>query len=257
MNQKPETMNRLLRPPVGTPVGRAFFDRDPQEVAASLLGLVLCHRVHGHWLMASLVETEAYYLEDKASHASLGFTEKRRALFMPAGTIYMYYARGGDSFNISVRGAGNAVLFKAGLPLMAEHLPSRIARAGPEWNWGAKEASAMLRRMARLNRLPTGRTRPVHRLCGGQTLLCKALGLHVRTWDARPMPAAGLTLVDIGYRPARIVRTRRLGIPAHRDPHFFYRFVDLDRAQAATRSPLAQRAREGADYEWVTAPPLD
>jgi len=243
-------MNRLLRPPVGTPVGSTFFDRDPQQVAASLLGLVLCHRVRGRWLMASLVETEAYYLEDKASHASLGFTEKRRALFMPAGTIYMYYARGGDSFNVSVRGAGNAVLFKAGLPLMTDHLP-RIARAGPRWNWSAEEASAMLRVMARLNPLPSGSARPVQRLCGGQTLLCKALGLKVRTWDARPLPSAGLTLVDIGYRPARIIRTRRLGIPAHRDPHFFYRFVDLDRAQSATRLPLSRRAREGTDYEWV------
>jgi DNA-3-methyladenine glycosylase len=240
------------RPPVGTPVGRAFFDRDPQKVAAGLLGLVLCHRVRGQWLMASLVETEAYYLEDKASHASLGFTEKRRALFMPAGTIYMYFARGGDSFNVSVRGDGNAVLFKAGLPLMTEHLPPATPRAGPRRHWAPEEASAMLHRMARLNRLPSGTARPIHRLCGGQTLLCKALGLKVRTWDARPLPAPGLTLVDIGYRPVRIIRTRRLGIPPHRDPHPFYRFVDLDRAGAATRPPLAQGAREGIDYEWVT-----
>lgn len=242
------------RPPVGTPVAGAFFDRDPLDVAAALLGLVLCHRVRGRWLMASLVETEAYYLEDKASHASLGFTEKRRALFMPAGTVYMYYARGGDSFNVSVRGAGNAVLFKAGLPLLPEHLPREPEGERPRRPWSAREAAAMLDRMARLNPLPSGAPRPVQRLCGGQTLLCKALHLRVPAWDGRPLPSARLMLVDVGHRPSRIVRTRRLGIPAHRDPHPLYRFVDLDRAQAASRHPLPREAREGVDYAWVTPP---
>jgi DNA-3-methyladenine glycosylase len=235
-------------------VESAFFDRDPQEVAVGLLGLVLCHRVRGSWLMASLVETEAYYLEDKASHASLGFTESRRALFMPAGTIYMYYARGGDSFNVSVRGEGNAVLFKAGWPLMAEHANSFPSREGPNPNWSSVHAAAMLEHMARLNPLPSGARRPVHRLCAGQTLLCRALDLRVPVWNTRTLPGPGLLLVDVGYRPSRIVRTRRLGIPAHRDPHFLYRFVDLDRASAATRPPLLRGARETLDYEWVTLP---
>lgn len=83
-----------------------FFDRDAQLVAQALLGKVLRHRVQGQWLEAQIIETEAYYLHDKGSHASLGFTQKRAALFMPAGTIYMYYARGGDSLNISCHGAG-------------------------------------------------------------------------------------------------------------------------------------------------------
>ena len=255
-SRSPGRRNRHERadlPPVGTPVGREFFERDPQDVAARLLGLVLCHRVRGRWLMASLVETEAYYLEDKASHASLGFTEKRRALFMPAGTIYMYYARGGDSFNVSVRGEGNAVLFKAGLPLEAEHLPTIPPPETPRRHWSPGEAAAMVERMARLNPLSSGGSRPIQRLCGGQTLLCKALGLKVPAWDARPLPSPGLMLVDVGYRPPRIVRTRRLGIPAHRDPHPLYRFVDLDRARAATRQPLPRGAREGMDYEWVTS----
>jgi len=235
-------------PPVGKPVPAGFFERDAQEVAASLLGLVLCHRIGRRWLMASLVEAEAYYLEDRASHASLGFTPKRRALFMPAGTIYMYYARGGDSFNVSVRGAGNAVLFKAGLPLLHEHVSGADAR-----RWSAADAAAMLARMRRLNPLPPGTARPSHRLCAGQTLLCRSLGLKVTAWDARPLPSAGLVLVDTGYRPRQVVRARRLGIPAHRDPHLLYRFVDLGRAQAATRHPIGKRAQEGVAYEVLPA----
>ena len=114
MDAAPPGTPLLSSLPPGTPLGPAFFERDPQVVACDLLGKALCHRVRGRWLWVCIVEAEAYYLAEKASHASLGYTEKRRALFMPPGTIYMYYARGGDSFNVSCAGAGNAVLVKAG-----------------------------------------------------------------------------------------------------------------------------------------------
>jgi DNA-3-methyladenine glycosylase len=69
-------------------------------------------------LKAIIVETEAYYLNDKASHAYLGYTHKRQALFMPPGTVYMYYSRGGDSLNVSCKGEGNAVLIKSAVPFL-------------------------------------------------------------------------------------------------------------------------------------------
>ncbi|MEQ8982608.1 MAG: DNA-3-methyladenine glycosylase, partial [Deltaproteobacteria bacterium] len=97
-----------------------FFDRDARTVAQALLGKVLRRRYGDLWLSAAIVETEAYYRREKGSHASLGRTPSREALFMPAGTIYMYYARGGDSLNVSCRGPGNAVLFKAGRPFLDE-----------------------------------------------------------------------------------------------------------------------------------------
>ena len=96
-------------------IPNSFFERDPREVAPDLLGKVLRHRIDGYWLEARIIETEAYLLEERGSHASLGETPSRRALFMEAGTIYMYYARGGDSFNFSCLGPGNAVLIKAGI----------------------------------------------------------------------------------------------------------------------------------------------
>lgn len=47
---------------------------------------------------------------------------------MPAGTIYMYYARGGDSLNISCQGEGNAVLIKSAIPYReAKNLEAMIA----------------------------------------------------------------------------------------------------------------------------------
>jgi len=91
-----------------------FFDQDPQQLAISLLGKVLrrkiCWKNTTHWLAARIAETEAYYLKDKASHSSLGYTKKRKAMFMPLGTIYMYYDRGHDSLNFSARIIGSVTL---------------------------------------------------------------------------------------------------------------------------------------------------
>ncbi|NRA46859.1 MAG: DNA-3-methyladenine glycosylase [Oligoflexales bacterium] len=84
-----------------------FFDRDCKELAKALIGKVLRRKFQGIWLSAIIVETEAYYLDDKASHASLGFTEKKRALFMEPGTIYMYYARGGTGLDLLTHSNGH------------------------------------------------------------------------------------------------------------------------------------------------------
>ena len=123
-----------------------FFDRDVQEVAKDLLGKVLEHLVDGVWLSVRIIETEAYYGQgqgDRGSHASLGFTDKRKALFMDPGTIYMYYSRGGDSLNFTCSGnSGNAVLIKSGYPLLA---------GGSDQS----QAEAMLHKMRELNPLPT------------------------------------------------------------------------------------------------------
>ncbi len=225
-------------PPAATPLGPAFFDRDAQVVACDLLGKVLWHDLPGGPLAAAVVEAEAYYLDDRGSHASLGYTDKRRALFMPPGTIYMYYSRGGDSLNVSCAGAGNAVLVKAALPFT-----------------DGAEPGAMLAAMQRRNPLPSGRPRPPARLCAGQTLLCRALGLRVPDWDARPVGTPPLLWLDVGYRPRRLARTARLGIPPGRDEHLPYRFVDCDRTAAATRNPLARGRRPGPGLALLAVPP--
>ena len=91
-----------------TIIADSFFAQDTCEVARQLLGKVIRRKYQHKWLAAQIIETEAYYNDEKGSHASQGYTEKRKALFMPPGTIYMYYARGSDSFNISCSGKGNA-----------------------------------------------------------------------------------------------------------------------------------------------------
>ena len=208
-----------------------FFDRDAQCLARELLGKVIRHRVNGLWLSARIIETEAYYCADKGSHASLGYTEKRKALFLDGGHIYMYYARGGDSLNFSAHGPGNAVLIKSAYPWFDD-------LSGP----------ASLTQMQLNNPDTQGRPRPEQKLCAGQTLLCKALGLKVPEWDAKRFDPERLWVDDVGTRPSRIIQTTRLGIPHGRDEHLMYRFVDADHAACCTRNPLRRGQIEGSDY---------
>lgn len=209
----------------------AFFDRDAQAVARDLLGKVLRRRVGRLWLAAQIVEAEAYYRREKGSHASLGRTASREPLFMPPGTIYMYYARGGHSLNVSCRGAGNAVLVKAARP----YVDARSGEASLAWMRAANPGA----------RGP----RPDARLCAGQTLLCRALALRVPEWTGRTFDPTRFYVEDVGYRPEAIVQARRLGIPAGRDEHLPYRFLDAGALASVTSNPLARRgAQEGLDY---------
>lgn len=212
-----------------------FFDRDALLLAKDLLGKVIRHRQDPYWLAARIIETEVYRLEDKGSHASLGYTEKRKALFLDGGHIYMYYARGGDSLNFSAHGPGNAVLIKSAYPWVDE-LSDENALA----------------RMTLNNPDASGQPRPPERLCAGQTLLCRALGLKVPEWDGRRFDPARFYVEDAGVQVSQIIQTTRLGIPAGRDEHLPYRFVDAEYARFCTRNPLRRGQIQGRDYELLS-----
>lgn len=212
---------------------RAFFDQDPCQLAQALLGKVVRHKYNDHWLACRIIETEAYYLEEQGSHSSQGYTDKRRAMFMPPGTIYMYYARGGDSLNLSARGKGNAVLIKSGIP----------------W-FDRKSPRANLPIMQQLNPVKgSGQLRPEHKLCSGQTLLCASLALKVARWDQQQFDMQHFYIDDVGYHPEQIIQTTRLGIPVGRDEHLMYRYIDYTYAKQCTSNPLNKRDwQQGRDY---------
>lgn len=212
----------------------AFFDRNARVVARELVGMVIRHRVQGVWLSVRIIETEAYFLDEKGSHASLGYTHKRRALFMDGGTIYMYYARGGDSMNFSAHGPGNAVLIKSAYPWVdAVSPPDTIAI------------------MQRLNPDARGGDRPVASLCNGQTKLCRSLGLKVPQWDAQAFDPERLFVEDVGETPDRLIQTTRLGIPAGRDEHLLLRFVDPAYTRFCTRNPVRRGQTQPEHYTIV------
>ncbi len=215
-----------------TAIQTSFFQREPLEVASALLGKVIARRYHDYWLMARVIETEAYYQREKASHSSLGYTHKRKALFMPPGTIYMYYARGGDSLNFSCHGAGNAVLIKSGYPVVAEN-----------------DVLKSIELMQAHNPTRDGSTRSLGKLCSGQTLLCKSLALKVPEWDGQQLKTGHFELWDDSYFPHEVVRTARLGIRPDRDAHLPYRFIDRRFANFCTKNPMRVRNfQNGKDY---------
>ncbi|AJC49267.1 DNA-3-methyladenine glycosylase [Allofrancisella guangzhouensis] len=203
-------------------VNASFFNQNALSLAHDLLGKLICRYYKNYWLYAQIIETEAYELTDKGSHASLGFTPKRKALFMPAGTIYMYYSRGKDSLNISAYGEGCAVLIKSAIP------------------YGDVFGSQMLKIMHQLNPLPNGEKRPWHRLMSGQTLLCRALDLKVPDWDQQQF-SQQFFIADTGYKPQEVIQTTRLGIPKGRDEHLPYRFIDAAYVKSCTKNPLTSR----------------
>ena len=201
-----------------------FFAHDSCEVAKALLGKIIRRKYKNHWLSARIIETEAYYLSDKASHSSLGYTEKRKAMFMPAGTIYMYYARGHDSLNISCGNEGDAVLIKSAFPVIDSLSPQKSISI-----------------MQKLNPATDGSIRSVEKLCAGQTLLCKSLYLKVKDWDQKSFDKNEFYIDESKQPVTKIIQTTRLGIHAERDAHLFYRFIDAEYAKFCTRNPLTKR----------------
>jgi len=213
----------------------SFFNRDTCTVAKDLLGKIIRRNYKGNWLAARIIETEAYYLNDKGSHASLGFTPKRTALFMPAGTIYMYFARGKDSLNVSCKGEGNAVLIKSAHIYNDEFTHSN----GPQI-------------MQELNPLASGKKRPQEKLCSGQTLLCKSLALKVEDWDQQQFDKQDFYIDDAGIKISKIIQTTRLGIPKGRDEHLHYRFIDFEYAKYSTSNPLNKRGwKENKEFTFI------
>jgi DNA-3-methyladenine glycosylase len=209
-----------------------FFFHDPCNVAKALIGKVIRRKYKDKWLSARIIETEAYYFTDKASHSSLGYTEKRKAMFMPPGTIYMYYARGHDSLNISCGNKGDAVLIKAAFPFIDELSPEKNIKI-----------------MQQLNPAKDGSSRPIEKLCAGQTLLCKSLNLKVTDWDQQQFNKNSFYIQDVKQKPDKIIQTRRLGIHQDRDAHLFYRFIDYEYAACCTSNPLTKRNyNETEDY---------
>ena len=210
-----------------------FFDHNAATVAKALLGKVIRRRYQNCWLACRIIETEAYFQKEKGSHSSLGVTEKRKAMFMPPGTIYMYYARGADSLNVSVRGKGNAVLIKSGFIWFDERSPDSTLKLIQHLN-PVKGSNAV---------------RPKEKLFSGQTLLCRSLNLKVPEWDQKTFDMNSFYMEEVENRVPKIIQATRLGIPSGRDEHLMYRFIDYDFAKYCTSNPLSKRDLvAGKDY---------
>ena len=97
-------------------LGRAALPVDTAALARFLVGKILVRKLAEGLAGGRIVETEAYVLDDPASHAYRGVTPRNRALFLERGHAYVYLAYG-VSFMLNVASetseVGAGVLIRA------------------------------------------------------------------------------------------------------------------------------------------------
>jgi DNA-3-methyladenine glycosylase len=95
---------------------RSFYHKNSIIVAKDLLGKKLVHRSSAGACSGIIVETEAYFQEDPASHTYGGKNARNAVMFGEAGHAYIYFIYGKYyCFNISTgeEGSGEGVLIRA------------------------------------------------------------------------------------------------------------------------------------------------
>ena len=168
---------------------RAFYRRDPREVAPELLGKVL---VRGS-RRARLVEVEAYVGGiDAGSHAYRGRTPRNATMFGPPGGLYVYFTYGMHWCANAVcgeEGQGVAVLLRAAAPLAG--LPA-------------------------MRRARGAAARRERDLCSGPAKLCQAFGIDGRHDGADLVTGAeGVSVHDDGGPPPEEpANSTRIGLSA-------------------------------------------
>ncbi len=173
---------------------REFFDRDPRPVSHDLLGKILVRREGRKLLAARVVEVEAYLAaDDPAAHAAAGRTARNAVLFGPPGYAYIYFIYGNHyCLNVSTLPDGTAggVLFRAAEPL------------------------AGIEDMALLRDIDVASTRDLRLLTSGPGRLAEAFGITRERDNGKDLTTtrSDLWLADDGYRPERVITTKRVGI---------------------------------------------
>ena len=181
------------------PLPRSFFDRDPRQVARSLLGKVLVRGAGTRLRVGRIVEVEAYLgAADAAAHAAAGETERNGVLFGPPGHAYVYLSYGLHyCLNVSCMPPGQAgcVLFRALEPVAGIKQMARSREI--EFSAADIRDPQILRKLA-----------------SGPARLCEALEITRPRDNGRDMtaPKSGLWIGDDGFRAENIVTALRVGI---------------------------------------------
>lgn len=189
------------------PLPASFYAGHATKVAKKLLGKGLVVKHKDELLVLQLTEVEAYtQLGDESCHSYRGITKRNWPMFEAGGTCYVYLSYGINyCMNIATgrKGVGDAVLLRAGIPLLGEEM--------------------MLRNRGLTTATPA-------KLTGGPGKLTQALGIDLAqnglTFDRKD-----LKIVDLGIKipTTKIIATTRIGISKAKD--LPWRFLVTDYAQ--------------------------
>jgi DNA-3-methyladenine glycosylase len=217
------------------PLPQSFYEPSAREVAPGLLGHWLIRRTPSGVCGGPIVETEAYLVDDPASHCFNGETARNRVMFGPPGRAYVYLIYG---YHYCVNavchppGRAEAVLIRAIEPVFGVAIMRQQRKTASETN-----------------------------LTNGPAKLCAALDI-TRALDAANLcdPASSLLIAENPKRPkwmierGPMVTTTRVGLTKAADQHLRYyldnsafisRRAPLVSAQTSRRSGAAIRASKG------------
>lgn len=101
-------------------LNKTFYSKPTLKLAKSLLGKNLVRKTGKKTYIGRIVETEAYLKNDPASHAFKVKSLRNNAMFLEAGSSYVYLIYGMyNCFNVvsNVKGVAEAVLIRAVEPV--------------------------------------------------------------------------------------------------------------------------------------------
>lgn len=160
--------------------------RSTTDIAVALLGKQLRLQTTTGPLTAWITETEAYLgANDAGAHAYQNHqTGRNRALWQPAGTIYIYQMR---------------ALYLLNIVTQVADTPECVLIRGIEPVSGVEQ-------------MQRNRPVPLANLTNGPGKLMQALGLY-KTLNGQPLQAETLSLdLDHVRQPRQIIKTPRIGI---------------------------------------------
>jgi DNA-3-methyladenine glycosylase len=76
------------------PLAQTFYEPSAEWVAPQLLGHWLIRKMAEGFCGGPIVETEAYLMDDPASHGFIGETARNRVMYGPPGRAYIYQIYG-------------------------------------------------------------------------------------------------------------------------------------------------------------------
>jgi DNA-3-methyladenine glycosylase len=117
-------------------LSRAFYGRNTAVVARQLLGKYLIRKIGARRMVGKIVETEAYFQDDPASHAYRGKTPRSAPMFEDPGRAYVYFIYGSHYCLNAVTekfGKAGAVLIRSLEPIKgvrsATNGPGKLTKA--------------------------------------------------------------------------------------------------------------------------------